>query len=171
MDILNKNWTPEFGRIITWFAMDKRGRIAVMVNNCFGNLPDALLSIADTECLLDQLTDYLWEESQIFTAYPPNKKGKTILDLYSATQFSHMRNEQDVACWIGARSGHEHHIREHNIPSVKGFYLYYGVEGSYPGEDYPVGYNGYTVMGDYFRFLGKVRLIRWEPFFRPVIVW
>ena len=49
MSILNINWKPEFGAIFTWFAMDKNGKIAVMVNNCFGDLPKALLSINNVE--------------------------------------------------------------------------------------------------------------------------
>ncbi|SEC99779.1 hypothetical protein SAMN04490185_2528 [Pseudomonas frederiksbergensis] len=32
---LNKYWRPGFGELITWFAMDKNGAVAVMVNNCF----------------------------------------------------------------------------------------------------------------------------------------
>lgn len=124
-----------------------------MVNNCFGNLPDALLAIADVEILLDQLTDYLWEESPLFSVYPQNKQGNTTLDLYPASQFSHMQNRQQVEQWIKHRSGYQHKISEYNTSSIKGFYIYYGVEGSYQGEDYPVGYRGKTQMGDYFRFL------------------
>ncbi|MEI7199995.1 hypothetical protein LOZ86_11665 [Pectobacterium parvum] len=80
--------------------MDKHGRIAVMVNNCFGNLPDALLAIADAESLLDQLHDYLWEESQMFCFYPKNKEENTTHYLYSASKFSHIQNRQQVEQWI-----------------------------------------------------------------------
>ena len=53
MSILNINWEPGFGTIFTWFAMDKLGRVAVMVNNCWGWLPNARLSIDNFESLFD----------------------------------------------------------------------------------------------------------------------
>ena len=39
------------------------------------------------------------------------------------------------------------------LPIYKGFFIYQGIEGSYEGEDYPIGYEGKTKMGDYFRYL------------------
>ena len=84
MSVLNINWEPGFGTIFTWFAMDKNGKIAVMINNGFG------------------------ESGQ-----------------YSET----------------------------NLSANKGLYVYQAIEGSNPGQDYPVGYDGETKMGDYFRYL------------------
>ncbi|WKA64690.1 hypothetical protein QX495_12095 [Pectobacterium aroidearum] len=153
MNTLNINWKPEFGTIFTWFAMDKHGKIAVMVNNCFGDLPKALLSIDNAELLLDQLNEFLWEESEHFTDYPENKCGQTVSDLYSGLRFSHMANREEFDQWLTERSGHEHKLGEYNVPSVKGFFVYHGIEGSYEGEDYLAGYDGETKMGDYFRFL------------------
>lgn len=40
-----------------------------------------------------------------------------------------------------------------NFAKNKGVFIYYAVEGSYPGNDYPVGYEGDTEMGDYYRYL------------------
>ncbi|MCX8640825.1 hypothetical protein J3U37_11980 [Gilliamella sp. B3172] len=153
MSILNIHWKPEFGTIYTWFAMDKFGRIAVMVNNCFGNLPKALLSINNLELLLDQLTDYMWEESEIFKSYPKNKCGRTVLDLYSGLRFDYLPTRKDVEQLIQERSHYEQKPIECNLPSRKGFFVYHGIEGSFEGEDYPVGFNGNTKMGDYFRYL------------------
>ncbi|WP_320704132.1 hypothetical protein [Pectobacterium aroidearum] len=153
MNTLNINWKPEFGTIFTWFAMDKHGKIAVMINNCFGDLPKALLSIDNAELLLDQLNEFLWEESEHFTDYPENKCGQTVSDLYSGLRFSHMANREEFDQWLTERSGHEHKLGEYNVPSVKGFFVYHGIEGSYEGEDYLAGYDGETKMGDYFRFL------------------
>ncbi|WP_425335167.1 hypothetical protein [Pectobacterium aroidearum] len=153
MNTLNINWKPEFGTIFTWFAMDKHGKIAVMVNNCFGDLPKALLSIDNAELLLDQLNEFLWEESEHFTDYPENKCGQTVSDLYSGLRFSHMASREEFDQWLKERSGHEHKLGEYNVPSVKGFFVYHGIEGSYEGEDYLAGYDGETKMGDYFRFL------------------
>ena len=42
---LDKDWRPEFGLIYTWYAMDKEGKIAMMINNNWGDLPKALLYI------------------------------------------------------------------------------------------------------------------------------
>ncbi|ASY77454.1 hypothetical protein BJK05_06500 [Pectobacterium polaris] len=153
MNTLNINWKPEFGTIFTWFAMDKHGKIAVMVNNCFGDLPKALLSINDAESLLDQLNEFLWEESEQFNVYPENKCGQTVSDLYSGLRFSHMASREEFDQWLKERSGYEQKIGEYNVPSVKGFFVYHGIEGSFEGEDYLVGYEGNTKMGDYFRFL------------------
>lgn len=33
---LPPDWTPGAGKIYTWYAMDKNGRIGVFVNNCWG---------------------------------------------------------------------------------------------------------------------------------------
>ena len=80
---LNKDWTPTFGNVYTWFGMDKEGRIAVMVNNCWGDLPQSVLNIPNAEPLLDDLNDYIWEESNKYTDYPQDKAGELIVDLYS----------------------------------------------------------------------------------------
>ena len=61
MNSLNINWEPGFGTIFTWFGMDKNGKIAVMINNGFGDLPKALLLTNDAEQLLNNLNEYMWE--------------------------------------------------------------------------------------------------------------
>ena len=150
---LNKDWTPTFGTVYTWFAMDKNGRIAVMVNNCWGDLPQSVLNIPNAELLLDDLNDYMWEESNTFNKYPTSKKGKTILDLYSSLFFRHLRTKQEVENWVKERSDYNLNLREESLPAKKGYFVYFAVEGSQQGEDYPVGYNGTTKMGDYYRYL------------------
>ena len=89
MSDLNENWKPIFGTVYTWFAADKNGHIAMMMNNSFGDLPQSILKIVNVELLLDNLNEYMWEESELFNKYPINKKGKTILDLYSNIIFRH----------------------------------------------------------------------------------
>ncbi len=44
-------------------------------------------------------------------------------------------------------------VTENTIPAYKGIYVYHAVEGDRPGEDFPVGFDGESNMGDYFRFL------------------
>ncbi|MHC8298531.1 hypothetical protein [Pseudomonas sp. ZS1P83] len=150
---LNKNWKPGFGELITWFAMDKSGAIAVMVNNCFGSLPSVLVEVSDIDGRLDRFNEFMWEESAEFTDYPENKKGQTILGFYSANAYRHTLSRQEVEGWVAARSLFSGKLTEYSLPSIKGFYVFHGVEGSAPGEDFPVGYDGGTVMGDYFRYL------------------
>ncbi|SJN42535.1 hypothetical protein [Psychrobacter sp. JB385] len=169
MSDLNKDWTPTFGTVYTWFAMDKKGRIAVMVNNCWGDLPQSVLNIPDAELLLDDLNEYMWEESKIFNKYPTNKKGKTILDLYSSLVFRHLRTKQEVANWVVERSDYSLDSREENLPSKKGYFVYLAIEGSNQGEDYPVGYNGATKMGDYYRYLVPTIYASIEDF--PQALW
>lgn len=146
-----ENWQPGFGTIFTWFAMDKNGKIAVMVNNCWGWLQCALLSINNFENLLDGLNEYKWEESERFSNYPSNKRGKTILDLYSSLVHRNEKSRKGIENWVNLKQSES--LNEINMPARKGFFIYHGVEGSFEGEDYPVGYDGKTKMGDYFRYL------------------
>lgn len=151
MSQLKTFWEPDFGTIYTWFGMDKNGKIAVMVNNCWGWLPNALLSINNFESLLDALNEYKWEESEKYTDYPSNKNGGTILDLYSFLVHRDTKYKREVKQWVKTKQFEQ--LNEINLPSRKGFFVYHGIEGSAEGEDYPVGYNGKTKMGDYFRYL------------------
>lgn len=153
MNILNINWRPEFGIIFTWFAMDKNGKLAVMINNCYGDLPKCLLSIENVEILLDQLNEYIWEESSIYSVYPKNKNGDLKLDFYSFWRHKNNLNKESILNELKNDFSDSGHYSEANLIINKGFFEYQAVEGSSEGEDYPVGYNGNTKMGDYFRYL------------------
>lgn len=65
IDRLNINWKPQSGIISTWFAMDKGGKIALMLTSCFGDLPKQLLPINNVEELLDEPTDYIWIRQRV----------------------------------------------------------------------------------------------------------
>lgn len=151
MNTNKTKWEPGFGTIYTWFAMDKNGHIATMVNNCWGWLPDALISLDGFEDLLDNLNEYKWEESDKYKNTPENKNGKTILDLYSSVAHRNSGSKIEVEHWINSLQSQS--LNEINMPSRKGFFVYHGIEGNIEGEDYPVGYDGETKMGDYFRYL------------------
>ncbi|WP_318841805.1 hypothetical protein [Dickeya oryzae] len=153
MSSLNIDWKPEFGNIYTWFGMDRSGLIAMMVNNCFGDLPRPLLFLDNTESILDGLSEFVWEESCIYDKYPNDKCGEFSVDLYS---FWRNRDDLDVENIYMAMKDDlliSKNYSEANIPVNKGIFVYHAVEGTYEGEDYPVGYEGKTIMGDYFRFL------------------
>ena len=152
MNITKSEWEPGFGEIFTWFAMDKNGKIAVMVNNCWGWLPEALLVMPDFESLLDDLNEYKWQESEKYLSYPIEKEGKTILDLYSYLIHRKANSREEVESWVKNQQNSED-LNEFNMPSKKGFFIYHSVEGDNTDKDYPVGYNGETKMGDYFRYL------------------
>ena len=153
MSDLNFSWTPEFGTIYTWIAKDKKGQIAVMVNNNWGDIPKVILRLNNVESHLDDLNEFIWEESLKYNKFPENKKGKTVLDLYSYSVYKSFSDKVEVSSWIDSRSNYIQGIREYSLPSIKGVYIYHAVEGNKEGEDFPVGYDGLTKMGDYFRYL------------------
>jgi hypothetical protein len=89
---LDASWEPGFGQIYTWFAVDKNGLVAMMVNNCYGDLPRALLKLQDCDVLLDKVSEYIWEESAEFSSYP-RKCGDFILDCYSFWRYRNYSRE------------------------------------------------------------------------------
>ncbi|MBS9780971.1 MAG: hypothetical protein KGV56_00580 [Gammaproteobacteria bacterium] len=151
MSDLNENWEPTFGTIYTWFAMDKNGLIAVMINNCWGDLPKAILKKEAIELLLDDLNEYTWDESQKYKNNLPDKQGDLVVDLYCYWMNKNLNLEMIVNHY--KRNFEEGKSSDANLSVNKGFFVYEAVEGTYQGEDYPVGYNGETKMGDYFRHL------------------
>ncbi|HGN1202513.1 TPA: hypothetical protein ACKRO9_001916 [Providencia rettgeri] len=153
MSMLDINWKPSFGSVFTWFAMDKNGKIAVMINNGFGDLPKSLLAINNVTELLNDLNEYMWEESATFVNYPLNKGGSAILDLYSSCLYRHLSSKKEVEECIENELMTSGHYSDTNLAVNKGFFIYQAIEGNNPGDDYPVGYEGETKMGDYFRYL------------------
>ncbi|AWH87784.1 hypothetical protein [Limnobaculum parvum] len=166
MNEKNIVWEPGFGTIYTWFAMDRNGKIAVMVNNCWGWLPNSLLSIDNFEKLLDDLNEYKWEESDIYINIPADKKGQTLLDLYSSLVHRNSNIRKDIEDWVCAKQSES--LCEINMPSRKGVFIYHSIEGDNPGKDYPVGYDGETKMGDYFRYLMPTIYASIEDFPEPL---
>lgn len=153
MSELDKDWKPEFGTIYTWFAMDKNGLIAVMINNCWGDIPKSILEISNAESLLDDISEYIWEESEKYISYPNNKKGRIIVDLYSHWRNIDELNNEEITKRLKIDLVKSKNYSEANLSVNKGFFVYHAIEGSQQGEDYPVGYEKYTKMGDYFRYL------------------
>ena len=153
MSDLNENWKPIFGTVYTWFAADKNGHIAMMMNNSFGDLPQSILKIVNVELLLDNLNEYMWEESAVYTDYPPHKNGQTILDLYSYVQYKRLNSRKEVEDEIYEYRGDKSRFGHENFPEFKGYFVFYAVDGECEGMDFPVGYDGETVAGDYFRYL------------------
>lgn len=153
MNSLNECWQPNFGTVYTWFAMDKNGLIAMMFNNSWGDIPKSILKINDAELLLDDLNEFTYEESESYSEYPSQKDGETLLDLYSGLMYRTYKCKKDVEEFIYQSSYNEDEMSDWTVPSKKGYFIYEAVEGSKEGEDFPVGYDGFTKMGDYFRHL------------------
>jgi hypothetical protein len=150
--MLNLNWKPEFGLVYTWYASDMNGQVAVFVNNNFGDIPKILLEMNGLEDKLDEISEFILEESAKYEKYFFRKNGNTVLDLYSSMRYRNYSSIGEIDKQIQSRhqSGF---VTENTIPAYKGIYVYHAVEGDRPGEDYPVGFDGESSMGDYFRFL------------------
>lgn len=153
MNDLDLNWVPSFGQIYTWIAMDKFGHLAFMVNNNWGDIPKIILQKKNAENELDMINEYIWEESSEFFNYPKNKMGKTKLDMYSSLAYRDFFDRTAVENWVNDRSSYSGELREYSLPAIKGLFVFHAVEGSKPNEDFPVGCNIKTEMGDYYSFL------------------
>ena len=152
MNDLGPNWHPNFGTIYTWYAMDRNRKISMMTNNNWGNIPRVLLCVKDIEEQLGYINEYVWEESSVYNKYPVEKNGKCILDMY-CFWFNKNLSKDDVYKKIMEDYKNRGVYSESNIPINKGFYIYEAIDGYKEGDDYPVGYDGPSKMGDYFRFL------------------
>jgi len=150
-NILHPGWKPGFGDVFTWFGMDKNGKIGVFVNNCWGDLPAIILKIDGIEGILDCINEFIHEESQVFTTFTPDKNGDYIIDMFPA--WTGPKTKEKVKEFYDYTLSQKNSLSYANLPKNKGFYIYYAVEGSFPGEDYPVGYDGETEMGDYYRYM------------------
>lgn len=164
MSVLKPDWVPGFGAIYTWFAMDRPGRIAFMLNNCFGDLPEALLRIDNVEALLDSMSEFVWEESPDYSTYPADKGGDFTVDLFSAWRFRDNLNKEYIINKLKNEWSESGKYSDANLAINKGLFIYWGVEGSSPGQDYPFGYEGETKMGDYFRYIVPTKFASVDDF-------
>ena len=149
---LDPNWIPSNGRIYTWFCRDRYGRIAMMTNNCWGTIPNCLLTIIDINELLTDINEYAWNESNKFNRYVLKKNSELVLDMYSQWRYIDYPNKEDIINEL-YNQYNSYNGGEISIVIDKGFFMYEAVEGNEEGEDYPVGYKEPTKMGDYFRFV------------------
>lgn len=149
---LNISWVPEFGYVINWLAMDKNGRLALMINNCWGDIPKVILAKENIKEVLYNINDFLNEESDIYSFYPRNKEGEFILDFYSSL-YERNNNRNTLISYLKKDLLIRKNLSDVNIVVNKGIFIYQAIEGNKEGDDYPVGYEGETKMGDYYRYL------------------
>lgn len=153
MDFLHESWMPGFGSIFSWFAMDKNGKIAMFINYGFGDIPKSLLKQRDVDEVVSNLTNYIWEEEEYgnYNNYPKNKEGQTLLDLYLSHPTLKDREEKEIL--INSLNQQDIRLMDENLPARKGIFIYQAIEEDIEIKDYPIGYEGTTVMGDYYRHL------------------
>lgn len=151
MSVLNINWKQTFGTMYYWMASDSKGRIARMMNNNWGSIPFVLLEQNNIEQTLDALSEYLWEESDLYKNYPKNKMGNSILDLYSSYPVLYSRTYMEN--WVKQNSDYNLALRDENLPAIKGIYIYQALDGNQEGDSYLVDYNETVKIGDYYRYL------------------
>lgn len=150
MNTLNKNWQPSFGTMYYWLAVDMNGKIARMMNNNWGNIPQVLLSQNNIENILDSISEYIWEESKEFQPISEYKNGNTILDLYS--KYPIVEDREDKELFI-AEMNRNSFLSDENLPSKKGIFIYQAIESFNDSDGHLVEYNKRTIIGDYYRYL------------------
>ena len=102
---------------------------------------------------LDHTTDFIWEESEKYREIPEDKMGRFYVDLFSFWRNGPNITKEDLQNRLSLQFERIGRRSDINLIVNRGFFEYQAVEGSYEGEDYPVGYEGQTKMGDYYRHL------------------
>lgn len=159
---LSPIWEPGAGSIYTWYGMDKHGRLSVFINNCWGELPKCLLETKGISALLGELADFLTEESVVYTSIPADKNGDFIIDMIPA--WIGPKTKEEAIQDLNSIYKHKKTNSDSNYSINKGLFIYQAVEGNAPGDDYPVGYDGDTEMGDYYRYMLPTLYGRIEDF-------
>ncbi|WP_157632236.1 hypothetical protein [Variovorax sp. CF313] len=154
---LNPNWVPQGADCFTWIAMDCSGKLAVMSNNGFGDLPESLLARNDSEELLNDFSDFLFEESK---KYPSNlqKNGLVNLHFYSSWIYRAKNGKNEVLLDILNDWRSKGNLANANLSINKGMFVFEALDhGNIPGE-FPVGYSRKCENGDYYKHLSPTIL-------------
>lgn len=149
---LDLNWKPGSARNHTWVAMDKHGRLGLMYNNGYGWLPTSLLKIPNIKEKLSDLCEYIDGDSNKH-ANNIDKQGGYSIDLYSSWVYKNYENKRKIVEEFDKQLDRNFKYSTALIGCKMGMFLFEGLEGYSKGEDYPVGYDGETKMGDYYRFI------------------
>lgn len=149
---LNKDWTPDSARNHTWLAMDKNRYLAIVLNNGHGWLPKTLLEIVNIKETLSDLGEYIDGDS-IKYINNINKNGGYTIDLYSSWAFEKYKNKKQIIDEFNSQLEKNDNYCDSLLATKMRLFFYQAVEGYSKGEDYLVGYDGETKMGDYYRFI------------------
>ncbi|WP_368911461.1 hypothetical protein [Proteus vulgaris] len=149
--LLDINWHPGQARNHSWIAMDKNGCISMMLNNGYGWLPKCILKINNIKESLNDLCEYIDGDSEKYSN-DVNKKGEYLIDLYSSWVYKKYKNKQEIINSFNFRLENKKNC-DAELATKMGMFYFEALEGQSIGEDYPIGYEGETKMGDYFRFI------------------
>lgn len=149
--LLDINWYPGQARNHSWIAMDKNGCISMMLNNGYGWLPKCILKINNIKESLNDLCEYIDGDSEKYSN-DVNKKGEYLIDLYSSWVYKRYKNKQEIINNFNFRLENKKNC-DAELATKMGMFYFEALEGQSIGEDYPVGYEGETKTGDYFRFI------------------
>lgn len=149
---LDLNWKPGSARNHTWIAMDKNGRLGLMYNNGYGWLPTSLLKTPNIKEKLSDLCEYIDGDSNKH-ANNIDKQGGYSIDLYSSWVYKGYENKRKIVEEFDKQLDRNFKYSTALIGCKMGMFLFEGLEGYSKGEDYPIGYDGETKMGDYYRFI------------------
>lgn len=145
---LNINWKADGLSTYDWPAMDKNGKIAIMVNESWGDLPKALLSNDNAKSLLNPFFEHIYEGLDEYSQYSYNKHGQTILDLY-ANNYTDLKKRKDVEKSV-AKLSKQKVLLDEGLSAKKGVFVYYGFL-DYEENYFLVDYIGKIKTGDYYR--------------------
>lgn len=143
---------PQGADCFTWFAMDGLGRLAVMTNNGFGELPEGLLTMDDSEGLLNDLSEFLFEESEKY-ASNIQKNGSFALHFYSSWFYRSGKSKNDVFCEILNDWKSRGRLSSANLSINKGMFVFEALDRGNIPDEFPVGYSGVCGNGDYYKHL------------------
>lgn len=147
---LTPEWVPGSSYTYAWVAMDNQGHLAKMYNNNSGWLPEILLSVEDIKSYLNQLAEYIDGESEEYNNYI-NKHGNYTVDLYSSYIYKNYDKSKIIKEFdLELKKWNGNHC-DAGVGSKMGMFLFEAINELY--EDYPIGYDGETKIGDYFRFI------------------
>ncbi len=125
----------------------------MLLNNGFGELPRCLLCTDGAEHALDEISDFMDEESSVHDSSKLRKGGEFSVDYYSSWFYREYATKTEVKAKLIEDQERSKRLCDPNLAINKGIYLYQALDhGNIPGER-PVGYVGEVSNGDYFRFL------------------
>ncbi|CAG9412681.1 hypothetical protein NVI2019_PEGOAJLN_00871 [Providencia alcalifaciens] len=148
---LDSNWSPDFVCNYTWVARDKNGLISLMLSNGYGWLPTVLLNSSISKNDINILCEYIDGESTDYIN-ETNLNGSYTIDLYSSYSYGAYQNKDELIKSFNSRlENNKNCIAE--LATKMGMFCYEAIELPSEGDNYPIGYDGKTKMGDYYRFI------------------
>ncbi|MEQ5135949.1 hypothetical protein [Providencia alcalifaciens] len=148
---LDNNWSPDFACNYTWVAGDKNGLISLMLSNGYGWLPKALLNSSISNNDINLLCEYIDGESTDYIN-KTNLNGGYIIDLYSSYYYESYQNKHELIKSFNSRLESNKNCIA-SLATKMGMFCYEAIELPSEGDNYPIGYDGETKMGDYYRFI------------------